>query len=112
LPRAWIAIADALAMLGTVLPPPAVANLGAIEVAIDIHRAIDVHIDVGVAAPTPVPAAEQRARRREARAPQEAPRQRAGERIVGRRIGRVGPRTVGPARIVGWHVDHVRTGRL
>src|SRR5262245_22931794 len=52
-----IAVSDALAMDGIMLPV-AVVDVGGVEVAIDIDRAIDVHVDV-TAASVPVPVAEQ-----------------------------------------------------
>src|SRR5262249_38705654 len=73
--RRLVAIGHAAPMVDLVLPAIAVADVVAIEVAVDAGRAIGVDVDVAVAASiAPVPAAEHRAGRREAQSPHEAGR--------------------------------------
>ena len=131
-----VAIGHAMAMRRIVVPVIVVIVV-AVEIVGDVGRPVDVDRGVAVAAapaapsapaPTaapaaaPVPAAEKGAADREAQAEAEAAAPAAtaivstpavvGRRKVGRRIVGIGPRSIGPVRVVGRHVDGVRIGRL
>ena len=74
LPHGGIAVGDAFAMVGIVLPRAVVDRRGVVR-AVDMDRAIDVDVHVAVAA-SPVPAAEDRAGSGEPDAEHDAARQR------------------------------------
>ena len=101
-------------MVDLVLPAIAGADRIAVEVAVDVDGAIDVHGRVAVApaaaAIAPAPAAEQGARRRDACAPYEAAQQRATQGPAGRRIGGIGPGAVSSIGVVARDVDDLRAG--
>ena len=94
--------------------PGAVGIAAGVEVVgADAGRAVHVH--VGVAA-VPVPAAEHGSAGRDAQAEHHAAHQRRAvvgrRRVIRWRIGRIGPRAIGPGRIVVGHVDRLRIGRF
>ena len=107
-------------MRRVVLPLAVAIAVGVEVVGADRRRAVDVDRRVAgapaAAAPAPMPAAEHRRPGRDAQAEHHAGRQRRAvvgrRRIVDRRIGGIGPRPVGPGRIVVRHVDEFGIGRL
>ena len=73
-----VTVGDAPPVPCIVLPAVAVADIGAVEVAVDVHGAVRIDIHIAAAATiTPVPATEDGACGREAQAPHEAGRERA-----------------------------------
>ena len=114
------AVGHAVAVRRIVVPLAVAIAVGVEVVGADAGRPVDVHGRIAVApaaaAVTPVPAAEHRRAGGNAQAEHHAGHKRRAVigrwRIIGRRIGRIGPRAVGPGRIVVRHVHDFRIGRL
>ena len=85
---------------------------------VDVDRVVAIDVDVHIAAtpgrPSPAPErVDDGHTRGEGHAGEEgiAHTQGRRRRVIGRRIGRVGPRAIDHARVVGRHIDGLRIGR-